>query len=180
MSDRMHDGDAADCHECPIASRREFLRDSALAVAGIIASLGIARSASALTSSFPVSSVSGRAIGEHTRAYPIPPADGAQIDKDAEVILVRWQNEVFAFDLSCPHQNTALRWNESAHRFQCPKHHSQYQPNGEFIEGRATRGMDRLGIKREGAGASITVNLDVLYKQDEDPAGWAGAVVKLS
>jgi nitrite reductase/ring-hydroxylating ferredoxin subunit len=172
-------GEAADCTGCPIASRRDFLRDGAFAIAGIIASLGIVKSASAMASaSFPVSSVSGMRTGEHTRAYTIPSADGAQIDKDAEVILVRWQNEVFAFDLSCPHQNTALRWNESEHRFQCPKHHSQYQPNGEFITGRATRGMDRLGLKRDGD--SITVNLDVLYKQDEDPAGWAAAVVKLA
>ena len=180
MSDRTHrSGDDADCTGCPIASRREFLRDGALAIAGIVASLGIARSAAALTaSSFPVSNVRGISTGDHTRAYPIPSADGAQIDKDAEVILVRWQNELFAFDLSCPHQNTALRWNESEHRFQCPKHHSQYQPNGEFITGRATRGMDRLGIKRDGA--SITVNVDVLYKQDEDPTGWAAAVVKLA
>lgn len=180
MSNKEHgSGEAADCTGCPIASRRDFLRDGAFAIAGIIASLGIVKSASAMTgASFPVSSVSGMRTGDHTRAYAIPTTDGAQIDKDAEVILVRWQNEVFAFDLSCPHQNTALRWNESEHRFQCPKHHSQYQPNGEFITGRATRGMDRLGLKRDGS--SITVDVDVLYKQDEDPAGWAGAVVKLA
>ena len=180
MSDRDHDiGEAADCTECPIATRREFLRNSAFAVAGIMASLGIVKSASAMTNaSFPIGAVSGRRVGDHTRAYAIPAADGAQIDKENEVILVRWQNEVYAFDLSCPHQNTALRWNESEHRFQCPKHHSQYQPNGEFITGRATRGMDRLAIKRDGS--QVSVNIDVLYKQDEDPTGWTAAVVKLA
>jgi nitrite reductase/ring-hydroxylating ferredoxin subunit len=177
MSDTEHSsGEAADCTGCPIATRREFLRDGALAVAGVLASLGIVRSAAAM--SFPVTSVTGVARGSRARAYSIPSTDGAQIDKDAEVILVRWQNAVYAFDLSCPHQNTALRWNESEHRFQCPKHHSQYQPTGEFITGRATRGMDRLGIKRDGG--SITVDVDTLFKQDEDPAGWAAAVVRLA
>src|SRR5689334_15762271 len=149
MSDREHGSGEADCTGCPIATRREFLRDGALAIAGVIASLGIAKSAAAM--SFPVSSITGTRRGSHAHSYSIPASDGAQIDKDAEVILVRWENAVYAFDLSCPHQNTALRWNESEHRFQCPKHHSQYQPNGEFITGRATRGMDRLAIKRDGA-----------------------------
>jgi hypothetical protein len=35
--------------------------------------------------------------------------------------------------------------------------------------------MDRLGIAK--AGSEIEVNLDVLYKQDKQPAEWAAAVV---
>ena len=66
----------------------------------------------------------------------------------------------------------------AAHRFQCPKHKSQYQPDGEFITGRATRGMDRLGIRRDGS--TVVVDLDALHKQDDDPAGWAAAVVRLA
>ncbi len=110
--------------------------------------------------------------------YPIPAADSVAIDADNQVILVRWDGKVYAFNLSCPHQNTALRWQEDEKRFQCPKHKSRYEPNGTFISGRATRGMDRLAIRREGAG--VVVDLDTMYKQDEDRAGWEGAVVTLS
>lgn len=173
MSRPDHMSTEHDCTECPLASRRDFLRDSMVAVAGIMASFGLSRTASAL----PVSMTTAlRRLGNQ-RAYAIPAADGAQIDKDNGVILARWQGSVYAFNLSCPHQNTALRWNDSAHRFQCPKHHSQYQPDGEFIEGRATRGMDRLGIKRDGN--NVTVDLDSMYQQDEDPKGWAAQVVKV-
>lgn len=173
MSRPDHIAGEHDCTECPLASRRDFLRDSLVAVAGVMASLGLARTASAL----PVSMTSAlRRLGNQ-RSYAIPAADGAQIDKDNSVILVRWQGAVYAFNLSCPHQNTALRWNDSEHRFQCPKHHSQYQPDGTFIEGRATRGMDRLGIKRDGN--NVMVELDSMYQQDEDPNGWAAQVVKL-
>jgi Rieske Fe-S protein len=167
-----------DCRACPVASRREFLRDAFVAVAGIAATLGFARTASALPEHFQIRAT--RALGRVNDAvtYPIPAADGAEIDREAQVILVRWQNAVYAFNLSCPHQNTALRWNDSDHRFQCPKHHSQYQPHGEFITGRATRGMDRLSIRRDGN--KVVVDVNAMHKQDEDPAGWNAAVVKLT
>lgn len=158
------------------SSRRQFLRESMLSVATAMIGIGMARSR-AFAIPLELMERDGRRRGDNTVAYPVPAADGAQIDKSNEVILVRWQGAVFAFNLSCPHQNTALRWNDSEHRFQCPKHHSQYQPDGAFIEGRATRGMDRLGIKRDGN--NVTVDLDSMYQQDEDPNGWAAQVVKI-
>jgi nitrite reductase/ring-hydroxylating ferredoxin subunit len=162
----------ADCESCPLVpERREFLRSmSAFALAAISLSLPI-RSATAKVLS---SAVAGRKL----LSYPVPATDGADIDRGNEVILVRYRNEVFAFNLSCPHQNTALRWNETDMRFQCPKHHSQYQPDGEFITGRATRNMDRLAIRRDETN-NIVVDPDTLYRSDEDAAEWKAAVVKL-
>jgi len=110
-------------------------------------------------------------------SYPLPPADGVQIDRDQEVILVRWQSAVYAFNLSCPHQHTALRWNQGDGQFQCPKHHSKYRPDGTFVSGRATRGMDRFSVTRNGD--EIVVDLDAMHKEDKDPAGWSAAVVHL-
>ena len=162
----------ADCEGCPLVpERREFLRNvSAFALAAISLGLPI-RSA---TAKLLASAVAGRKL----LSYPVPAADGADIDRGNEVILVRYRNEVFAFNLSCPHQNTALRWNETDMRFQCPKHHSQYEPDGEFITGRATRNMDRLAIRRDAAN-NIVVDPDTLYRSDEDGAEWKSAVVKL-
>lgn len=145
-----------------------------LAVAGALVAVG-ASGTSALAASFDL--VSGSRRGQGVR-YPIPAADGAQIDKDNQVILVRWQNTAYAFNLSCPHQNTALRWDDADHRFQCPKHHSKYRPDGEFIEGRATRGMDRLAIQRQGN--DLLVDVDKMFKEDEEKAAWAAACVVLS
>jgi Rieske Fe-S protein len=161
----------ADCEGCPLVTdRREFLRAASAFALGAI-SLGLPiRSATA--------KVLASAMGKKSLSYAVPATDGAEIDRDNEVIIVRDKNEVYAFNLSCPHQNTALRWNESAMRFQCPKHHSQYQPDGEFITGRATRNMDRLGIRRD-AGNNIVVDPDTMYRSDEDAAQWAAAVEKL-
>jgi nitrite reductase/ring-hydroxylating ferredoxin subunit len=170
-TDTINPESQADCGSCPIApDRRDFLR-SAAAIA--IGALGL---------SLPIRSATAKvlssAIGKKSLSYPVPASDGADIDRDNEVILVRSQNEVYAFNLSCPHQNTALRWNESSMRFQCPKHHSQYQPDGEFITGRATRNMDRLAIRRDAAN-NIVVDPDTMYRSDEEAAEWKAAVIKL-
>jgi nitrite reductase/ring-hydroxylating ferredoxin subunit len=159
-SDNINPDAHADCNGCPlIPERREFLRN-----AGALA-LGL------LSLSLPIRSVSAKVLtsavgGRKTLSYPVPAADGVDM------------NEVFAFSLGCPHQNVSLRWNETDMRFQCPKHHSQYQPSGEFITGRATRNMDRLAIRRDAAN-NIVVDPDTLYKSDEDEAQWKNAVVKL-
>jgi Rieske Fe-S protein len=84
---------------------------------------------------------------------------------------------VYAFRLSCPHKNTALRWKEANQRFECPKHKSKYGPDGAFISGRATRSMDRLGIKVKNA--QVIVALSEVYLQDKDPRGWAAAMVRV-
>lgn len=161
-----------DCSGCPIdAGRRAFLRDATASVVAAFALLGAPSTLAAAPLAFTAPSHSSR----ETRTYPIPATDGATIDRDAEVILVRWQGWVYAFNLACPHKKTALRWWAKDGRFQCPKHKSKYRPDGSFIEGKATRGMDRFALRREGN--SIVVDLDALHRQDEDAAGWREARV---
>lgn len=173
MSDTKEHNCATTCPIAEAQSRREFLRDSAIGIAGIMATLGIARSAAAL----PVSMVNALTRGKAGLTYPIPATDGVQIDKDNEVILVRWNHAMYAFNLSCPHQHTALRWNESVKEFQCPKHKSKYQPTGDFISGRATRSMDRFAVQR--SGNNIVVDVDSMYQEDEQGAQWKAALIKV-
>lgn len=111
------------------------------------------------------------------KTYPIPATDGVAIDRDESVIVARVADKAYAFSLACPHQNTALRWDASNKRFQCPKHRSRYQPDGVFIEGRATRGLDRFAVKR--SDDSLVVNLDALYQEDKHPTEWAAAFIPL-
>jgi nitrite reductase/ring-hydroxylating ferredoxin subunit len=165
-----HDG----CSGCTLHdSRREFLREATAVIAGIAALLGLPESAHALA--VRLASASHAHGTEAT--YPLPEADGVMIDKEREVILVRWEGAVYAFRLSCPHQKTALKWKEKDVRFQCPKHKSKYQPDGTFISGRATRGMDRYAIRRRKG--EIVVDVSKIYLEDKDETGWHAAVVKL-
>jgi Rieske Fe-S protein len=166
--------DAADC--VVPSSRRQFLRDAFLSVAGAMIAVGVSKSTAF---AMPLDFTSATRANGNRRTYAIPAADGAQVDKESEVILVRWQDGLYAFSLSCPHQNTALKWNDGDHRFQCPKHHSEFTPDGTYVpdSGRATRNMDRFAITRDGTG--VSVDLDKLYEQDTDGPQWAAAAVKL-
>ncbi len=164
------------CEGCEsLGDRREFLRQAAGWVAAVAAALAIpGRAAVAL----PIGVVTGwRNAGAGGVSYPLPAADGVLIDKANEVILARHQGSVYAFALSCPHQNTALRWLADEGRFQCPKHKSRYQPDGTFISGRATRSMDRLPIRRDGA--TVIVDADHVFESDKDQAAWSAAAVKV-
>ena len=157
-------------------TRRGFLRDSFLAVTAALVAVGM-KSTSAFA--MPLQFVDGLRA-HNVITYPVPAADGAQIDKGNDVILVRWKNAVYAFNLSCPHQNTALRWEESDHNFQCPKHHSRFQADGQYIpdSGRATRNMDRFAISHDASG--LKVDVDKLYQDDLEAALWTAAMVKLA
>jgi nitrite reductase/ring-hydroxylating ferredoxin subunit len=111
------------------------------------------------------------------RRYPLPEGDGVTVDQSSSVMLVRYQGKVMALALACPHQRAAVRWLPSEQRFQCSKHDSKYQPNGTYTSGRATRNLDRFPIHRDGQ--SVVVDLTMIYKSDQDTAGWAAAVVSL-
>jgi Rieske Fe-S protein len=170
MSEIQNEG----CEGCALhATRRDFLRDSVVIAAGVIAALAGARPVGAVTTSW----IEGDGRSAATVSYPVPMSNGVSIDRKNEVVLTRWNGVVYAFALSCPHQKTALRWIQGDTRFQCPKHKSKYQPDGTFISGKATRGMDRYAVKRDGG--TIVVDMDSLYRQDKDAAGWATALVKL-
>jgi nitrite reductase/ring-hydroxylating ferredoxin subunit len=161
------------CTGCSVAStRRDFLRDGLALAIGALATLGLSHDAAGMTFRFAAGRVAAKTV-----TYPLPPSQGVTIDRSSQVILVRWEAAVYAFALSCPHQNTALRWVEDSARFQCPKHKSKYSPDGTFQSGRATRGMDRYSIHRDGD--SVVVDLDALFRQTDDEAAWEAAFVKL-
>lgn len=156
--------------------RREFFREAtarALAAVGAVALLPA--NGAAMSFHFIIGTGARSA-----KTYPIPAADGVSIDKGESVIIARFRDRAYAFSLACPHQNTALRWEERNKRFQCPKHKSRYQPDGVFIEGRATRGLDRFAVSRDGFSSEMQVNLDALYRQDQHAAQWEAAFVQLA
>ena len=174
MVDESHSHDCDACPLGPAVARREFLRD---AIAGALVAVGALGVFSTRASALPVAFAGGSG-GRADKAYPLPAADGVVIDKDESVIIARFENKAYAFSLACPHQNTAIRWEAGDHRFQCPKHKSRYRPDGVFIEGRATRGLDRFAVRAEGE--QLMVNLDVLYREDENRAQWTTAFIDLT
>ena len=145
-----------------MSDRREFLR------AGGCFLLGFA--------GLPVFEVDSTGAATEKR-FQIPAADSVNIDRQSQTILVRYQNSIFAFALACPHEHAAVKWLPKDRRFQCSKHDSQYQSNGTYTAGKATRNLDRFAIRREDA--FIVVDLQHWFESDKNPSGWASAVVPL-
>ena len=165
MSNRHPSTTAANpCRSCSTLTRRGFLSVGSCTVTALLVGLRPAEGGEA-------------GPGTQERSYPIPAVDGATIDRDAQVILVREQQNVYAFNLSCPHQNAAVRWNAGGQRFQCSRHDSKYLPNGSYTSGRATRNMDRFPIRR--AGATVIVDTSGIIRSDQNPSAWAAAVVQV-
>ena len=187
MKDRIvtTPADGAECGGCTLQDalrapaameRREFLRAGTLA----LASLGLlgagARAAEAMPVFRDARVLAPRSGDRHEeKRYAIPATDGVVIDKDNSVIVARSAGRIFAFSLACPHQNTALRWEADDKQFTCPKHKSHYKADGTFIEGRATRDMDRLAVRKDGQ--ALVVDVDTLYQQDLNQAQWTAAFI---
>jgi len=171
--------DAANSFDCNTAactknqsSRREFLQ-TAGCFGVAIALLGLK---SADAAALPVAFTDGTPSGSE-RQYPIPAADGVNVDRQASLIVVRFNGHAYVFALSCPHQNNAVKWLPKDHRFQCTKHDSQYKPDGMYTSGRATRNLDRYAIRR--SGDSLFVDTHRWFQSDKDPSGWAAATIAL-
>jgi nitrite reductase/ring-hydroxylating ferredoxin subunit len=164
----VHDG----CDRCSIG-RRDFLRAGTALAAALAAAAAMPGLAAALPVRFaPALGRSGKDV-----RYAIPTTDGATIDKDNDVFVARVGGVIYALDLTCPHQNTAIRWSARENRFECPKHHSKYSPAGIFLEGRATRSLDRFSIRLDGN--QLVVDVDATYREDSDRPQWEAAIVKV-
>jgi nitrite reductase/ring-hydroxylating ferredoxin subunit len=124
----------------------------------------------------PVFAATGTGTANEKR-FPLPTSECANIDRQSQVIIVRYQNSVYAFALSCPHENAAVKWLPKDHRFQCSKHDSQYQPDGLHTAGRATRNMDRYAVTLDGS--SVVVDLHRWFQSDKDPSGWNSAAIRI-
>jgi nitrite reductase/ring-hydroxylating ferredoxin subunit len=168
-------GRAEGCTGCGARlSRRRALGQMSAAALAAMAGVALVADGPRM---LPVVEAAGSDANPGERKYPVPAADGVTIDREAQVILVRYQQRVYAFNLACPHENTALRWRAPDGRFQCPRHESKYRPDGTFVEGRATRNMDRFPVRR--AGDSVLVDLNRLLRSDQQAQDWAAAVLVL-
>ena len=163
------------CQACPHATdRRAFLRHMALAVAGTLAVTGLSPGTAFASGARYITPLAG---GGNQRRYDLPRADGVSIDSSNEVIIARWQGHVYAFSLRCPHRGTKLVWHADESRVFCPKHKARFRPDGAHDSGRNTRSLDRYALTLQAG--DVVVELDTLYRIDEDAAAWERAVVSV-
>jgi nitrite reductase/ring-hydroxylating ferredoxin subunit len=160
---------------CPI-DRARFLRSAAVAaLAGIggAALLADPAFAQSVDSVVPTRS-QGRVL-----TYAIPAKEGALIDAGNGVVVARVKNTVYAMSVTCPHRAvTTLEWMPDAREFHCPKHDAHFQSDGELIDGRPDRAMDRYAVHR--SGKSIVVDTAAILQQDSEQDAWTHASVTVA
>lgn len=169
MNTSSHPDPCTFCEHGPY-TRRHFLEAAGACLAGVVALLGLSAGE---VSALPILTTTADSFTAEEKRYPIPPADSVNIDHDAQLIVVRSQGHVYVFNLACPHQQAAVKWLPADNRFQCTKHDSKYRQDGTYMSGRATRNLDRFGVKRDGN--QVVVDLDHMFQSDKDPTGWGAA-----
>jgi nitrite reductase/ring-hydroxylating ferredoxin subunit len=162
----------AECDACPLVTdRRAFLRAVAIAVAASVAASGVSASAAFAKGVGAIAPIGPNARGPR---YALPAADGVSIDTGNEVIVARVQGRVYAFSSRCTHRGAKLVWHADESRVFCPKHKARFRPDGMHDSGRSTRALDRYAVQLEGS--ALLVDLDTLYRVDQDPTGWERAM----
>ncbi|MDB5069407.1 MAG: Rieske [2Fe-2S] iron-sulfur protein [Candidatus Eremiobacteraeota bacterium] len=159
---------------CPI-DRARFLRTTALtALAGLGGSALLAEPALAQS----VGTTAPAQSRGKVLTYALPAKEGVLIDAGNGVILARVKNTVYALSVICPHRaTTTLEWLPDTREFHCPKHDALFQPDGELIDGRPDRAMDRYAVHR--AGQSIAVDTAAVFQQDTAHDAWSRALVTI-
>lgn len=170
--------DATRIHSCSaVFDRRDFLRNAALVAGAVMVGLGTSPDL-LLASSREIREVAAvRVPGAGAlRSYALPSADGASVDVENEVLLVRWAGVAYAFALACPHRGVALEWQSAGTAF-CPKHKARFSPDGSNVGGRATRALDRYPLQLDGT--RLLVDLSARLRVDADAAAWSAAAVSV-
>jgi nitrite reductase/ring-hydroxylating ferredoxin subunit len=155
---------------CPI-DRARFLRSTAVAALAGIGGAGLlADVAFAQAGTIAPSQSRGKVL-----TYALPAREGASIDVANGVIVARVRNSVYALSVTCPHRAvTTLEWIPESKEFHCPRHDAHFQSDGELIDGRPDRAMDRYAVRR--AGHSIIVDTAEVFQQDTAHDAWSRAV----
>ncbi|MEO7102406.1 MAG: Rieske (2Fe-2S) protein [Gemmatimonadaceae bacterium] len=166
-----------DCSDCELATmgRRLFLQRAGFAAAAALGALGAMRSTAFAAA---VSTIEPSLARGNVRSYTIPAGDGVYVDAANDVILARWQNQMYAFSLKCPHRGATLEWRQAENRVFCPKHKARFRPDGAHDSGRESRDLDRFDIRRAGTG--VVVDLATVRRADNDAAAWRAAAVSVT
>ncbi|HEV3088021.1 MAG TPA: Rieske (2Fe-2S) protein [Candidatus Elarobacter sp.] len=160
---------------CPVA-RACFLRSTAFAALGGIVGAGLLADPAFAQS---VGSVTPTRSNGRTLTYALPAREGALIDAGNGVILARVNKTVYALSIICPHRaTTTLEWLPDSREFHCPKHDAHFQPDGQLIDGRPDRAMDRYAVHR--AGQSVVVDTSTVFQQDASQDAWSRATVTVA
>ena len=177
MSDMKHEATSATdpCSGCAVIARRDFLRTAGLMAAGTLVALG---ASPAIAAAAPMEFVTARG-GCARRKDVSRSGQGRHADRQGQRRddhALAGQGVRLRPGLPAPEHGAALV-REGHRSSSAPSTTRASTPDGVYIKdsGRATRGLDRFAVRKDGN--NVVVNLDKLYQEDEDEAAWKTAFV---
>lgn len=154
------------------AGRRQFLKGSALAAAGVAAAAALPERAKAQANArvdYPsnrLANVADLTVNE--------PLDVAYPDENAPGVLLRLgtkvpggvgpDGDIVGFTTICPHKGFPLAYNADERSFGCPGHYSKFDPEkgGQQIWGHATQNLPQYTLRVDDKGDVYAEGLDEL------------------
>ena len=163
------------CNRLVDVGRRQFLRGSAFAAAGM--ATVVALPAQAQTKAAP-----GLALVEYPSnklanvadLKPNEPLDVGYPDADAPGVLLKLgtrvaggagpDGDIVGFSTICPHKGFPLNYNADDHSFNCPGHYSRFDADagGQQIWGQSTSNLPQYSLRVDDKGDIYAEGLDEL------------------
>lgn len=71
--------------------------------------------------------------------------------QEANILVVNVDGELIrSFTSVCTHAGCSTNWQFNGNRFTCTCHNSQFNTNGEVVQGPANRDLDEFDVERDG------------------------------
>jgi len=160
------------CRNMADIGRRQFLKGSAFAAAGVAAAAALPQQAKAQASArvdYPSNRLAN--IADLTVNEPL---DVAYPDENAPGVLLKLgtrvpggvgpEEDIVGFTTICPHKGYPLQYNSADRSLGCPGHYSKFDPEkgGQQIWGHATQNLPQYTLRVDDKGDVYAEGLDEL------------------
>jgi nitrite reductase/ring-hydroxylating ferredoxin subunit len=95
------------------------------------------------------------------------------IGQPNRVIIIRHDGKIYASTSVCPHRQVTIMESDDKNSFECPRHHSMFDIEGNVTKGPAKKGLARYAISVDSNGHLI-VDKSQKFTSDQwdDPASF--------
>jgi nitrite reductase/ring-hydroxylating ferredoxin subunit len=149
-------------------NRRDFVSAAAMTAAALAAAVTI-RPAAALGQAATQPSTTTIDVGQKSDYTK----DGvtATWEDNHHILVVRQNNRIYAMSSKCTHRGCALA--DTGDHLNCPCHNSDFQYNGEVIDGPAKRALDHYAISIDDSGhLQVDTSKKFAKAKYDDPASF--------
>jgi arsenite oxidase small subunit len=161
------------CRNLVDTGRRQFLRGTGLAAAGLAATAALPQDAKAAPQLARVSYPSSR-LGNIKQLKVNEPVEVTYPDTDAPGVLLKLgqrveggagpDGDIVGFSTVCPHKGYPMTYNKTDRTLNCPGHYSRFdvEKGGQQIWGQATQNLPQYTLRIDDKGDIYAEGLDEL------------------